>query len=75
MEGGDKELMSDMGCAHLQLKKDERMAAFEETKVCDSGRSLTSSFGSLVMGLLHKSMVLAWDLVEFPHHDSHHSHC
>lgn len=32
------------------------------------------SFGSLVKGLLHKSIVLALCLVEFPHHVSHQSH-
>jgi hypothetical protein len=35
----------------------------------------TSSFGSFVIGLLQRSMVLAYALVAFPHHDSHHSHC
>jgi len=35
---------------------------------------LTMSLGSLVMGLLQRSMVRALYLVALPHHDSHHSH-
>jgi len=37
-------------------------------------RLAACSLGSLVRGLLHRSMVLAADLVELPHHVSHHSH-
>ena len=37
-------------------------------------RRAPSSLGSLVRGLLHRSMVLAAALVALPHQVSHHSH-
>ena len=37
-------------------------------------RLAPSSLGSLVRGLLHRSMVLAAALVALPHQVSHHSH-